>query len=76
MVFRPLFAVLAIILLFLVPFITMRLMAEEKRSGTAELLVHLSVDGLGGDRGQIRRRLPDLSHFAGLYRLLSPWSLA
>ena len=38
MVFRPLFAVLAIILLFLVPFITMRLMAEEKRSGTAELL--------------------------------------
>ncbi len=38
MIFRPLFAVLGIILLFLVPFITMRLMAEEKRSGTAELL--------------------------------------
>jgi ABC-2 type transport system permease protein len=38
MVYRPLFAVLAIILLFLVPFITMRLLAEEKRSGTAELL--------------------------------------
>ncbi len=38
MVWRPLFAVLGIILLFLVPFITMRLMAEEKRSGTAELL--------------------------------------
>ena len=38
MVFRPLFAVLGIILLFLVPFITMRLLAEEKRSGTAELL--------------------------------------
>ena len=38
MVFRPLFAVLGIILLFLVPFVTMRLMAEEKRSGTAELL--------------------------------------
>jgi len=38
MVFRPLFAVLGIVLLFLVPFITMRLMAEEKRSGTAELL--------------------------------------
>ncbi len=37
-VFQPLFSVLAIILLFLVPFITMRLMAEEKRSGTAELL--------------------------------------
>jgi ABC-2 type transport system permease protein len=38
MVFRPLFVVLGIILLFLVPLITMRLMAEEKRSGTAELL--------------------------------------
>ena len=38
MVYRPLFAVLGIILLFLVPFITMRLLAEEKRSGSAELL--------------------------------------
>jgi ABC-2 type transport system permease protein len=38
MVYRPLFAVLGIILIFLVPFITMRLFAEEKRSGTGELL--------------------------------------
>jgi len=38
MIYRPLFAVLAIVLLFLVPIITMRLLAEEKRSGTAELL--------------------------------------
>jgi ABC-2 type transport system permease protein len=38
MVYRPLFAVLAIVLLFLVPFLTMRLLAEEKRSGTSELL--------------------------------------
>ncbi len=38
MVLRPLFGVLAIVLLFLVPTITMRLLAEEKRSGTAELL--------------------------------------
>jgi ABC-2 type transport system permease protein len=38
LIFRPLFAVLAIVLLFLVPIITMRLLAEEKRSGTAELL--------------------------------------
>jgi len=38
MVYRPLFAVLAIVLLFLVPLLTMRLLAEEKRSGTAELL--------------------------------------
>lgn len=38
MVFRPLFGTLAIVFLFLVPLITMRLLAEEKRSGTAELL--------------------------------------
>jgi len=38
MVFRPLFGVLAIVLLLLVPLLTMRLLAEEKRSGTAELL--------------------------------------
>ncbi len=38
MVYRPLFMVLAIILIFLTPLLTMRLLAEEKRSGTAELL--------------------------------------
>jgi len=38
MVFRPLFATLAIVLLLLVPLLTMRLLAEEKRAGTAELL--------------------------------------
>jgi ABC-2 type transport system permease protein len=38
LVFRPLYGTLAIVFLFLVPLITMRLLAEEKRSGTAELL--------------------------------------
>ncbi len=38
MVFRPLLGGLAIVLLLLVPLLTMRLLAEEKRSGTAELL--------------------------------------
>jgi ABC-2 type transport system permease protein len=38
MVFRPLFATLAVVLLLLVPLLTMRLLAEEKRAGTAELL--------------------------------------
>ncbi len=38
MIFRPLFGTLAIVFLFLVPLVTMRLLAEEKRSGTAELL--------------------------------------
>jgi len=38
MIFRPLFGVLTIVFLLLLPLITMRLLAEEKRSGTAELL--------------------------------------
>jgi len=38
MVFRPLFGTLAVVFLFLVPLVTMRLFAEEKRAGTAELL--------------------------------------
>ena len=38
MVFRPLLGGLSIVLLLLVPLLTMRLLAEEKRSGTAELL--------------------------------------
>ncbi|RJR32609.1 MAG: ABC transporter permease [Deltaproteobacteria bacterium] len=38
MVFRPLFATLGVVLLLLVPLLTMRLLAEEKKSGTAELL--------------------------------------
>jgi ABC-2 type transport system permease protein len=38
MVFRPLFGALAIVFLMMVPLLTMRLLAEEKRSGTAELL--------------------------------------
>jgi len=47
MVFRPLFAVLAIVLLFLVPLLTMRLLAEEKRSGTAELLFTYPITDWG-----------------------------
>ena len=38
LVFRPLFGNLAVVFLLLVPMMTMRLLAEEKRSGTAELL--------------------------------------
>ncbi len=38
LVFRPLFGWLGVIFLMMLPFITMRLFAEEKRSGTAELL--------------------------------------
>jgi gliding motility-associated transport system permease protein len=38
MVYRPLFMVLSVVLLFLLPLVTMRLLAEERRAGTAELL--------------------------------------
>jgi ABC-2 type transport system permease protein len=38
-VLRPLFSNLSVIMLFLVPLLTMRLFAEEKKSGTIELLL-------------------------------------
>jgi len=38
MVFRPLYGTLAVVFLMMVPLLTMRLLAEEKRSGAAELL--------------------------------------
>jgi ABC-2 type transport system permease protein len=38
MVVRPLFGTMGIIFLLMIPVITMRLLAEEKRAGTAELL--------------------------------------
>jgi ABC-2 type transport system permease protein len=47
MIYRPLFSVLAIVLLFIVPIITMRLLAEEKRSGTAELLFTYPITDWG-----------------------------
>jgi ABC-2 type transport system permease protein len=42
-VLRPLFSNLSIILLFLMPLVTMRLFAEERRSGTIELLLTYPV---------------------------------
>lgn len=42
-VIRPLFSNLSVILLFLAPMITMRLFAEEKKSGTIELLLTYPV---------------------------------
>ncbi|MBA4395566.1 MAG: ABC transporter permease, partial [Desulfobacca sp.] len=39
MVIRPLFNDLSIILLLIVPLLTMRLLAEEKKNGTIELLL-------------------------------------
>lgn len=42
-VMRPLFSNLSVILLFVVPMVTMRLFAEEKKSGTMELLLTYPV---------------------------------
>jgi ABC-2 type transport system permease protein len=42
-VLRPLFGNLSVILLFLMPLVTMRLFAEERRSGTIELLLTYPV---------------------------------
>ncbi|MBN1356678.1 ABC transporter permease subunit [bacterium] len=40
---RPLFANISVILMFMIPALTMRLFAEEKRSGTIELLLSYPV---------------------------------
>src|SRR5947199_9236702 len=42
-VMRPLFSNISVILLLLMPLVTMRLFAEERRSGTIELLLTFSV---------------------------------
>ena len=42
-VIRPLFSNISVIFLFLMPMLTMRLLAEEKRSGTIELLLTYPV---------------------------------
>ena len=61
----PFFTFLPWVFLLLVPAITMRLWAEERRLGTIELLLTLPITpGPGGGR-EIPRRLGVLRHRAG-----------
>jgi ABC-2 type transport system permease protein len=53
-VIRPLLGNVSVIGLFLIPMITMRLFAEEKRSGTIELLVTSPIKDLAIIMGKIR----------------------
>ena len=52
MVLQPFFGSISIVLLLLVPLITMRLFAEEKKSGTAELLFTLPISDKGALLGK------------------------
>ena len=70
MVYRPFFGNLAVIFLFIVPLFTMRLFAEEKRSGTIELLFTFPLTDWGVILGQIPGRPGPVCPAAGHYPAL------
>ena len=53
---RPLFSNMSVVLLFFMPMLTMRLFAEEKKSGTIELLLTYPVRDGEVLVGQVPRR--------------------
>ncbi len=55
-VMRPLFSNMSVMLLLLMPLVTMRLFAEERRSGTIELLLTYPVRDGAVLRGQVPGR--------------------
>ena len=61
----PFFTFIPWVFLLLVPAITMRLWAEERRLGTIELLLTLPITQCAGGAGKIPRRLGVLRHRAG-----------
>jgi ABC-2 type transport system permease protein len=66
MIFRGLFGNLGVILIFIVPFLTMRLVAEEKRSRTIELLYTTPVTPLEVVLGKYLAALAILACALGL----------
>ena len=73
MVYRPFFGNLAVIFLFIVPLFTMRLLAEEKRSGTMELLFTFPLTDWGVIMGKF---LAALALYALLLAITGLYSLA
>ena len=61
---NPFFTFIPWVFLLLVPAITMRLWAEERRLGTIELLLTLPITQTAGGARQIPRRLGVLRHRA------------
>ena len=62
---NPFFTFIPWVFLLLVPAITMRLWAEERRLGTIELLLTLPITQTAGRAREIPRRLGVLRHRAG-----------
>jgi len=71
MVYAPLFNNMSIILLFMLPLLTMRLFAEEKKAGTEELLFTSPVHVLQVILGKYAAALVVLAAMLGLTGLLS-----
>lgn len=71
-VFRPLFRNLAVVMLFMMPALTARLLAEEKKQGTAELLFTYPIRDLELLLGKF---LAALALFAGMLALTLAYPL-
>ncbi len=69
-VFQPLFGNLSIVMLLLMPLLTMRLLAEERKSGTAELLFTYPISDWDAILGKYLATLTVFGTMLGLTALL------